>query len=146
MYGCVLGELINGGRICAAEECLKRNGEKILGCQKRILKSFHEDDSKRIWYCTLHCWSSSSRNMRITCKTLGPQLIKFPIEKKDVMESSSQFLHRFGFPQVIGCIMGPIYLLGKRWKMPMITCHTNYTIQSTVKLFVMRMGNLSMWK
>ena len=40
----------------------------------------------------------------ILTKDLGPEFIKFPIEKDEVLESASQFQQRFGFPQVIGCI------------------------------------------
>ena len=37
---------------------------------------------------------------------LGPSLIRFPTEKEEVLSSTSQFLNRFGFPQVIGCVDG----------------------------------------
>ena len=40
----------------------------------------------------------------ILTKDLGPEFIKFPIEKDEVLESVSQFQQRFGFPQVIECI------------------------------------------
>ena len=40
----------------------------------------------------------------IWTKDLGPEFIKFPIEKDEVLESVSQFEQRFGFPQVIRCI------------------------------------------
>ena len=42
----------------------------------------------------------------ILTNNLGPDLIKFPTEKNKVLEASSQFLEKFGFPQVIGCIDG----------------------------------------
>ena len=42
----------------------------------------------------------------IIAKQLGPVLIKFPTTKEEVLATSTQFLNRFGFPQVIGCIDG----------------------------------------
>ena len=42
----------------------------------------------------------------ILTKDLGPEFIKFPIEKDEVLESVSQFQQRFDFPQVIECIDG----------------------------------------
>ena len=43
---------------------------------------------------------------QILAKDLGPDLIKFPETKEEVSKVSSEFLHRFGFPQVIGCVDG----------------------------------------
>ncbi len=37
---------------------------------------------------------------------IAPKLIKFPVEKEDVLTGMAQFSKRFGFPQVIGCIDG----------------------------------------
>ena len=37
---------------------------------------------------------------------IGKELIKFPINKEEVLKASSEFQARFGFPQVIGCING----------------------------------------
>lgn len=42
----------------------------------------------------------------ILTKYLRPELIKFPIEKDEILGPLSQFQQRFGFPQVIGCIDG----------------------------------------
>ena len=46
---------------------------------------------------------------RILARDLGPSLIKFSETKEEVSKVSSGFLHRFGFPQVIGCIDGTHY-------------------------------------
>lgn len=43
---------------------------------------------------------------KILSQDLGKELIKFPSEKEDVEKSAAQFFHRFGFPQVIGCVDG----------------------------------------
>ena len=37
---------------------------------------------------------------------LGKELIKFPIDKDDIVKTAEQFQQRFGFPQVIGCVDG----------------------------------------
>jgi len=42
----------------------------------------------------------------ILSKEIGPKMIKFPVEQTEVEETSSHFLNRFGFPNVIGCIDG----------------------------------------
>ena len=42
----------------------------------------------------------------ILTNKLGPDLIKFPTEKDEVLKASSQFLEKIGFPQVIGCVDG----------------------------------------
>ena len=42
----------------------------------------------------------------ILTRDLGPELIKFPVEKEEVLVASAQFQQKFGFPQVIGCIDG----------------------------------------
>ena len=42
----------------------------------------------------------------VITKILGPELIKFPIQKDEVLVATTQFLERYGFPQVIGCIDG----------------------------------------
>ncbi|XP_057310515.1 putative nuclease HARBI1 [Hydractinia symbiolongicarpus] len=42
----------------------------------------------------------------ILAKDIASLLIKFPVEKADVEKISSNFLKRFGFPQVIGCVDG----------------------------------------
>ena len=38
---------------------------------------------------------------KILTENVGPQLIKFPVEREEVMESTAQFLKRFGCPQII---------------------------------------------
>ena len=38
----------------------------------------------------------------IITNDLGPELIKFPTEKSEIVATTSQFLERFGFPQAIG--------------------------------------------
>ena len=43
---------------------------------------------------------------KIITEDLGLQLIKFPVEEEEVTDTTAQFLNRFGFPQVIGCIDG----------------------------------------
>ena len=43
---------------------------------------------------------------KILTENVGPQLIKFPVEREEVMESTAQFLKRFGCPQTIGCVDG----------------------------------------
>ena len=43
---------------------------------------------------------------KILTENVGPQLIKFPVEREEVMESTAQFLKRFGCPQIIGCVDG----------------------------------------
>ena len=43
---------------------------------------------------------------KILSEKIGPDMIKFPTGKDQVMEATSEFLNRFGFPQVIGCIDG----------------------------------------
>ncbi len=42
----------------------------------------------------------------ILTHNLGNELIKFPIEKEEVVKTSEEFQQRFGFPQVIGCVDG----------------------------------------
>ena len=42
----------------------------------------------------------------IITSNLGPKMIKFPTEKDKVLKATSEFLNRFGFPQVIGCVEG----------------------------------------
>ena len=37
-------------------------------------------------------------------ENIGPSFIVFPFEKNDVLNATSCFLQKFGFPQVIGCV------------------------------------------
>ena len=42
----------------------------------------------------------------VLAKNIAPDLIRFPIEKDDVSETTRKFLKRFGFPQMIACVDG----------------------------------------
>ena len=42
----------------------------------------------------------------IVTHKIGKQLIKFHINKEELLKASSEFQAQFGFPQVIGCIDG----------------------------------------
>ena len=42
----------------------------------------------------------------ILAKKISPILIKFPVEKDEVLKATNVFVERFGFPQVIGCVDG----------------------------------------
>ena len=42
----------------------------------------------------------------IITSNLGPEVIKFPTEKDEVLKATSEFLNPFGFPQIIGCVDG----------------------------------------
>jgi len=59
----------------------------------------------------------------ILSKDLGPKLVKFPVEKDEVLESAFQFQQRFGFPQAVGCINGTHILI----KQPSENAHDYYS-------------------
>lgn len=42
----------------------------------------------------------------IISEYLGPQFIRYPTEKEDILKAKNEFLKTFGFPQTIGCVDG----------------------------------------
>lgn len=54
--------------------------------------------------CTVGCVIQEICNL--ISEKIGPILINFPSEKDAVINASSRFLQKFGFPQVIGCVDG----------------------------------------
>ena len=45
-------------------------------------------------------------NCTMISENIGPSFIVFPSEKNDVLNETSCFLQKFGFPQVICCVDG----------------------------------------
>lgn len=76
----------------------------------------------------------------ILLKNVGPELITFPETEEEVSKATAEFLQRFGFPQVIGCVDRTHVPI----KQPSENAHDYYSykqLQSTVKPFVMPSDN-----
>ena len=88
--------------------------QDVLGLEKRVAITLHylkDQGSMRMTANTFGIARCTVGQVvqeicRILARDLGPSLIKFPETKEEVSKVSSGFLHRFGFPQVIGCIDG----------------------------------------
>jgi len=86
----------------------------VLSLKKRVAITLHylkDQGSMRITASAFGIASCTvGQVMQEICyiitKKMGPELIKFPETKEEVSTSIAEFLQRFGFLQVIGCVDG----------------------------------------
>ena len=92
----------------------KRARQDIIILEKRLAMTLHylkDQGSVVITANVFGCSISSTRNAvkevyGIISKNIASCIIKYPSSKAEVEKANREFLQKFGFPRVLGCIDG----------------------------------------
>ena len=97
-----------------ARERSKRARQDIIALEKRVAMTLHylKDQGSIVMTANVFAYSISStcnavkEVCRILSKNVAPRMIKYPSSKAQVEKANREFLQKFGFPRVLGCIDG----------------------------------------